>query len=490
MPTLSELESAEKNGTIGPKSKALLDQFRKSQPTQPAPESDQSKPGLLGSIARGVVEPMIQFKEHLAIPFQKAMGDQIPPGSLYESVPLPKWMGGPVDVRAPESGMQAVRQLVGEGLQTGATLLAPEMKGIPLWKASGRMGLTYGTGQAIETAKTGEEARQQVLTGAGAAIALGAVVPPVAKGIGSVAMSAAKSAKMAIQGLDPAVKVVQQFTKAIRPTVVGKADAGQIDAYNARAVDAVKSVVGNKQNLQLVDKYGELSQGKLPESLNEFTQAIEQTKSKIFNQYNALQAQSGKAGAMVDLTPIANEVGSVAKNQVVSTIQPSVAGYAKGLAQSLEDRKTFTPAQAQEAIAHLNSRLEAFYKNPSYESSNQASVDAMLANRLRAALDDVISKTTGEAYQPLKNQYGALSQIEKDVAHRAIVDARKNVKGLLDYTDIWSGSDVISAIAHSDPSFFATAAAKKGIASYLKYKNNPNVIVRKMFRDAEGAFKP
>lgn len=297
--------------------------------------------------------------------------------------------------------------------------------------------------------------------------------------------SAIEGAKSIIpDSVDP--MITERYTKAVRPTVVGKATATQMDTANSRAVEAVKSIVANKGDLNILDQYGEPT-GKLPETLHQFSQAIEQTKAKIFQQYDALQSQAGEAGAKVDLTPISEELTKVAENPVVKDIHPAVADYADGMAKSLSERSVYTPSQAQEAIAHLNAKLEAFYKNPTYENASAASVDAMMANKLRSGLDETIDSATGEAYQPLKNQYGALSSIEKDVAHRAIVDARRNVKGLVDFTDIFSASDLVKGLATQNPAMLASAAAKKGFAEWIKWKNNPNVTVRKMFQGVDNA---
>jgi hypothetical protein len=109
----------------------------------------------------------------------------------------------------------------------------------------------------------------------------------------------------------------------------------------------------------------------------------------------------------------------------------------------------------------------------------------MIANNIRTSLDNVITNATGEGYSALKKVYGSLKSIEKDVAHRSIVDARKNVKGLIDFTDIFSAGDIISGIATMNPAQIAKGGFQKAIATVYKKLNDPNRTIKKMFQGAE-----
>jgi len=272
--------------------------------------------------------------------------------------------------------------------------------------------------------------------------------------------------------------------KSIRPSVEGQRTFPQMNKYLDRAETAVKAIIQEKPNLKLTTESGETHAG-LPQTLKQFSQAIDQTKKTVFQKYDALASTSEKQGGMVDLAPIAKELKKVSGNKVVSDLNPNIANYADDLANRFTERGTYTTSEAQEAIATMNNNLEAFYKNPSYENASRVSIDAMVANRMRRSLDKVIEQTTGEGYQELKNVYGALSTIERDVNRRAIVDARKNIKGLIDFSDIFSGSEVIHGILNLNPATIGAGVAAKGIASWIKYLNNPNRIVKNMFEDAE-----
>jgi hypothetical protein len=272
--------------------------------------------------------------------------------------------------------------------------------------------------------------------------------------------------------------------KAIRPTVVGKRTAPQVRAYYEKAKNAVKTIIDNKDSLVLTDAEGGAVKG-LPKTVKQFSEAIDQTKRAVFKQYDDMATKAGQAGVEVDLYPAVKELESIASNKVLNDLSPEIADYAMKRSEALSGRATYTTTEAQDAIAHLNKSLESFYRNPSYETANRAGVDSLIVNNIRKSLDDAIENSVGAGYQDLKNTYGALKAIEKEVAQRAVVNARKNTKGLLDFTDVLTSGELISGILTMNPAMIAKGAAGRGIKEYFKILNNPDRIVKGMFSDAE-----
>ncbi len=274
------------------------------------------------------------------------------------------------------------------------------------------------------------------------------------------------------------------ITKAIRPSVSGKKSMGQVTKYYDKARMAINTIYNNKSELQFIDEAGQVT-NKLPESLSEFSSAIEQTKNKVFNTYNNIANQAGEQGAFINLNPIAQEIEKVASNKTISTLYPEVKNYALQKAEALKQTGQFTAQEAQDAIKMMNNSLKAFYKNPSFDTATRAEIDAGIANNMRKALDNSIESLTGQQYQVLKNQYSALKSIESDVNHRYIVNARRNVKGLIDFTDVFSGGQMVRGILTLNPAEFATGVAQKGIANFIKRLNDPDRIIKNMFRVIE-----
>lgn len=274
------------------------------------------------------------------------------------------------------------------------------------------------------------------------------------------------------------------YTKAIKPTIVGKTAPGQVEKYAGQVSSAVKSIVKNKPNLTLVDSFGDPAK-ELPQTIDQFRQSIEQTKASIFKQYDAMASAAGDKGAVVDLHPIAVELNKVATNNIVNDLHPDLAAYAAERAKTLLARGKYSTPDAQEAVQNLNRSLDAYYRNPSYETASKASIDSLIANQLRGGLDSVIENSGSPGYQALRDQYSALKGIEKDVIKRGIVEARQTGGRGLNIGDMVSAEELIRGLATHNPAAMVTAGAIKGLQALRRYLTDPNRAVRKMFEKAD-----
>ena len=81
--------------------------------------------------------------------------------------------------------------------------------------------------------------------------------------------------------------------KSVRPTVAGKGNFPQAEQYYQKAQSAVESIIENKSVLRFTDEAGNAVMGKLPKDLNQFAQAIDQTKRGIFTKYDQMVRASG-----------------------------------------------------------------------------------------------------------------------------------------------------------------------------------------------------
>ena len=278
--------------------------------------------------------------------------------------------------------------------------------------------------------------------------------------------------------------------RGVKPAVGSIKNMAGFDKYLDEATRAVSAIYDNRQNLGLVDEAGEPIE-RLPESLKEFGDSIGATKEKVFKQYDALAQQAGEAGAVVDLKSIAEDIlASLSESRkVLKTVAPEALAYAEKRALALKRTGQFTSTEAQDAVKVLNRSLESFYKNPTYDTASKAVVDAGIANAMRKALDTAVERMTGSQYQVLRNIYKSLKTIEKDVARRTIVEARKGGKGLIDFSDIFSGAEIVRGIIRLDPGSVAAGATAKGIASFYKRINSPDRAIKMMFRKYDRAWQ-
>lgn len=320
------------------------------------------------------------------------------------------------------------------------------------------------------------------------------------KAASDAAIEAAGTAKQSLKiGATPTPEetnaaIIDNYTKAIKPSVAGKGSLATTNSYNDSVVGAVKSIAENKDNLKFTTQDGEEVTGRTPETPAETAQAIDQTKRTIFDQYDALTKQATGAGVSIDTAPVATELDKVINNQALKISHPEAVQYAQDLksrfAQNLlpdgspVGYKKLDPEVTQDLIKNYNNSLDAFYKNPTYDNASKAAIDAGVAHSFRDQLGKSIESATGADYAGLKKQYGALANIEKDVNKRVSVLARQQ-GGLSNYADIFSGGDMVSGILSLNPALFAKGAAQKGLTTFFKYLNSPDRAIKNMFKAAQ-----
>lgn len=276
-------------------------------------------------------------------------------------------------------------------------------------------------------------------------------------------------------------KVQSAFETGVKPNLQGYKTLGEAENYRKSITDAVKTIEQNKGSLQFLDDAGQPIVGRTPESLQEFTEAIDQTKKSIYKAYDDLATQAGEQGVKIDTIKIANELDQVINNKALKLSNPEAVKYAEEVRSRFIKAGELDAKTAQDIIQNYNNSLKAFYRNPTPEGLTKNAVDALMANQMRQALDEGIEGLTGAQYQSLKSQYGALKTVERDVLRATLRDARKNAKGLIDYTDIFSGGQLVSGLLTLNPGMIATGAAQKGIAEWFKFLNDPNRAIKQMF---------
>jgi len=291
-----------------------------------------------------------------------------------------------------------------------------------------------------------------------------------------------------IPKLDEA-KVLDNYNRSIKPSVAGKKTAQQISDYNSKVVTGVKSIVENKSGLEFTDDVGNVIKGETPKTVDQMSQAISQTKKSIYDKYDALATQAGEKGIRVNARNIAMNLDPVIKSKSLAISNPEAVKYAKSLQERLWTNGEIDAKTAQEVIQNYNSELKAYYRNPTPGLASNVQIDAMIANKMRTMLDDGITNATGEQYQTLKNQYGALSSIEKDVANRAQIYARQSKVGLAsNLSNIASGAELVRGLITMNPADIAASLTIKGVQKYIQYLNNPDVGIQKMFNELDKSY--
>lgn len=311
-------------------------------------------------------------------------------------------------------------------------------------------------------------------------------------GVGAIGRAPAKAgtkalakrgAKKTLETIDDVIDL--GISKGVKPTVVGKKTFVRTEQAKQKARTAVKAIARNKDALNLVNDAGETVVGRVPQNLNQFSQAIHQTKKKIFDDYKGLAKQ---ADIEIDLTEAADQLDAVIANKAIQTARPEVIDHAKRIQRRLRQTAFVTADEADDIIREWNESLQSFFVGRGDKA--KAEVEVTISKWLRKKLDDSIEEATGAGnFQALKRQYGALRELEEEVTKRAIVDARKAPAGLFDLTDVFNGKDLLQGFAFGDVQSFARGLAGTAVKSRLKFLNDPNANIKKMFQRVDKAFE-
>lgn len=298
---------------------------------------------------------------------------------------------------------------------------------------------------------------------------------------------------------DSAIRLGMQ--KGVKPTIIGKQSLARQSQFYDNAKTAVKTIAENRGKINIINpETGEVVNK--PQTNAEFSQALDQGKKLIYDKYSAMSKAAGEAGAKANVTPVIGKLFNTAFSKLEFTAEgqvdlqrsvpnvkysPELRKYALDMVKEIGELQNADPTVLEARIKDLNSSLAGYYEGRTTKA--KAQLDASVAGNLRAILDQNVEEALNQpGYQDLKNQYGALRSLEKDVNKRAIVTARQNIKGLPEtLTDIWSGAEIVSGL------FGNPTGAIKGVTSnilmrMIKQMNAPDTYIKKMFDAAYDAY--
>lgn len=382
-----------------------------------------------------------------------------------------------------ETTGEAVKKMFGYGAEIGSwavgggatkaiaksTLKGAVRKGAVEGLKSGIIGGGASAGgRALQEDKPlGEAAIDTALGAAGGAVlgtTLGAALPAVGKGV-----------KKLVEPIEEKVSTTlkEAIDKGIKPYFSGTKSAAKAKEYYEKAADAFRVI---KKYSPEITGEDEMKVARSPQNRREFLEAIGEAKKKIYDTYHKVSVDAGEQGARYNPSRIIGKLDEVTQSKKYN---PDVRSYAEKLKSQIGELAGETPEIIEARIQDLNSSLSGFFDGR--VSKANAQVDASVAALMREDLDALIENTTGDAYQAVKNEYGALKTVEKDVARQVYLEARKNPKGLIDFTDIFSGGDLISGVLTANPALIVRGAAARGMKEWIKALNDPNRYIKKAF---------
>jgi hypothetical protein len=277
----------------------------------------------------------------------------------------------------------------------------------------------------------------------------------------------------------------RNVAKALKPTVAKLKANRLIKRYTLQAREALGAIAANKNELEY--DLGTV-RGELPKNLSQLSEAIDQTKQMIFKEYDAIAGATGKEGARIMPTKAIEALREKLQDKAIIDAAPQTIQYIEGMIARLEKRAIaggYTPLEAQKAITVWNQTTKELLQSTTIDSATRAVVDSEVNYHLKQQLFDVIESYGGAEYRELRQVYVGLRAIEEDVGRAVVRDMGRGAKGLIDFSDIFTSYVAVESILKYDPARFAAAGGARSVAAYYKYLNNPNTLVRQMFKDVE-----
>jgi hypothetical protein len=265
----------------------------------------------------------------------------------------------------------------------------------------------------------------------------------------------------------------------------GKGRFNQRMKYLDRSEGAIQDIVANRDNIRLVDTNGALVANKLPTNpdtaLWDMTQAIEQTKQKIWPEVE---------GAMQSAEAIGLKISP---NQVIDNIQkyissPSIISRpdAKSIIKQGEDMiKYYSELGLMDIFETHNiikDRGATLKKMGQYSSVSLSDTDrAGLFSAELAGLNGAFKKSIGPEASGALGRYGSLLEIENDF--NKLIHTKIAGKGI-DYATTFSSLEALkAATGHGfNPSALGTSHV---IAAITKANRQSGKIIAKMFQKVD-----
>lgn len=297
----------------------------------------------------------------------------------------------------------------------------------------------------------------------------------------------------------------QYINKSIKPTVKWKMNQADYNKFIDDTLDIVDLMDKNKWILQYTDDAWNAVKWQMPTNMRETSEALWNLKKILYDQYNEIAKQAGDAGARVNMNKAFQQLDDLSKDISQNIANPQTKNiidtYKDALLQYTDDAGTIAIEDAQKLTQDFNKQLTAFFKNPNMNDVSKNSIVAQLnkwtKDAINDSIDDVLDNSikngssASSQYTQLKSFYGKIKTIEDEISKRALVEARKNAKGLsstiLDSLSWW---EFTSAVLSLDPVKAGKAWVMNLISRYYNYVNNPNTQLNNLFKLVERTNNP
>lgn len=266
-------------------------------------------------------------------------------------------------------------------------------------------------------------------------------------------------------------ETIDKIRQAIRPSITWVDTAWKFDAQSDKLLQWVKEVV---------------NQWFVPKNTKQAMEAINESKQKVWQQ---VQEANRKVNKITTWDEIAQEIYNFTKNadnDALFRANPELEWRLSQYADSIKENPRFsklTQDDLQELLTNTNQKIPANSFAKQLDSNPiETQKNAVVASLLRDKIENNLMDTIWTSSQELRNKYWALRQLEKDLAKRYWVYARQNPKWLSDLFWAEAIPEIAMWIITGNIWQVAKWVLTKWIIQTIKNKNNPNNIIKDIFK--------
>ena len=268
---------------------------------------------------------------------------------------------------------------------------------------------------------------------------------------------------------------------------------GPPESLLTRAIKPGKNNVNWNSNLQTalpLMKSAEQTLGRPVAGIDDALAAAGTAKKQIWQQYQARLGPANQMGATIDGNQIADAM--------MSSIDKRTALQNPGLVQKVQQiadtyRKPLALNDAEDFLQSANKDLNTYYtknKVGQQVAMNDPEISSTVAEAgaLRDSLYSKLDQVSGPGASQLKQSYGALTNVEKELYGRQLVAARQNPESLSEQLSTVRGAGKIAkGVVTFNPGDIIEGAQNIGVSRALKARNSSDAMIERAFQAAKPA---
>lgn len=322
---------------------------------------------------------------------------------------------------------------------------------------------------------------------------LGNVAGGAVMGAGLEAGAASDTASAARAALAERTAPIVESVKSTASKLVPSLVDGPSESLMTRAIKPGKNNINWNADVQKaipLMKSAEQQLGHPVQGVDDALQAANLAKQNIWQQYQARLGPAGQMGATIDGNQIADAmVNNVDRRTALQN--PQLVKRVETIADTY--RRPLSVNEAEDFLQSANKDLNSYYAKNKVgqqvaENDPEISSTVAEASALRNALYSKLEQVSGPGATQLKQAYGSLTNIEKELYGRQLVAARQNPESLSEQLSTVRGAGkIIKGVATLDPGDILEGTQNITVSRALKARNSSDAMIARAFQAAKPA---